>query len=127
MTIEVLINKETLMEGLQQKADELPEELKSLTATAAFAVDKEIKKERPAGPMPVITGNLQGSISIDNISDYEKRIYPDEGIAPYAIYVLKGIRGKGRVDEIDFMGEGFENAQPEIENAVEDFKSWLLG
>ena len=127
MTIEVLINKETLMEGLQQKADELPEELKSLTAAAAFAVDKEIKKERPDGPMPVITGNLQGSISIDNISDYEKRIYPDEGIAPYAIYVLKGIRGKGRVDEIDFMGEGFENAQPEIENAVEDFKSWLLG
>ncbi|MBR2558288.1 MAG: hypothetical protein IKE95_07995 [Methanobrevibacter sp.] len=127
MTIEVLINKETLMEGLQQKADELPEELKSLTAAAAFAVDKEIKKERPAGPMPVITGNLQGSISIDNISDYEKRIYPNEGIAPYAIYVLKGIRGKGRVDEIDFMGEGFENAQPEIENAVEDFKSWLLG
>ena len=127
MTIEVLINKETLMEGLQQKADELPEELKSLTAAAAFAVDKEIKKERPDGPMPVITSNLQGSISIDNISDYEKRIYPDEGIAPYAEYVLKGIRGKGRVDEIDFMGEGFENAQTEIENAVEDFKSWLLG
>lgn len=127
MTIEVLIKNEDLIQGLQSKADELPEQLKTLTATATFAVDREIKIERPAGPMPVITGNLQGSISIDNISDYEKRIYPDEGIAPYAEYVLKGIRGKGRVDPIDFMGEGFAKAEPEIESAVEDFKSWLLG
>ena len=127
MSLEVLIDNDTLLEGLQRKADELPEQLRELTNTVAFIVDEEIKKERPAGPMPVITGNLQGSISIDNVSDYIKRIYPDEGIAPYAEYVLRGIRGKAKVDEINFLGDGLRNAEPRVESEVNEFKSWLLG
>ena len=127
MSLEALIDEGTLVDGLQRKADELPDKLKELVNTATFAVDEEIKKEYPSGPMPVITGNLQGSISIDNVNDFVKRIYPDEGIAPYAYYVLKGIRGKAKVEERDFMGEGFTNAEPRIDDAVEDFKGWLLG
>ena len=127
MPMEVLIDDETLLTALQNKVDDLPEQLRNLTNTVAFAVDEEVKKERPGGPMPVITGNLQGSITIDNVSDYVKRIYPDEGIAPYAEYVLRGVRGKGRVDPIDFLGEGLANAQPRIDDAVDEFKSWLLG
>ena len=122
MSLEVLIDNDTLIAGLQRKADELPEQLRELTNTAAFAVDQHVKEE-----VPVITGNLQGSISIDNVSDYVKRIYPDEGIAPYAIYVLKGVRGKAEVDKNPFMDRGFEAAEPEIEAAVEEFKAWLLG
>ena len=122
MSMEALIDNETLLTGLQRKADELPEQLRELTNTAAFAVDQHVKEE-----VPVITGNLQGSISIDNVSDYVKRIYPDEGIAPYAIYVLKGVRGKAKVDKNPFMDRGFEAAKPEIDSAVDEFKAWLLG
>jgi hypothetical protein len=85
MSLEVLVDNETLIAGLQNKADRIPEELKNLVNTAAFAVDREVKEASP-----VITGNLQGATSIDNLSDYEKRIFVDEGIAPYAIYVIKG-------------------------------------
>ena len=122
MSLEVLVDNETLIAGLQSKANELPEQLRKLTNTAAFAVDRSVKEE-----VPVITGNLQGSISIDNVSDYVKRIYPDEGIAPYAIYVLIGVRGKGSVPANDFLGRGLEKAQPEIDSAVNEFKSWLIG
>ena len=122
MSLEVLVDNATLLEGLERKANELPEQLRELTNTAAFAVDQAVKEE-----VPVSTGNLQGSISIDNVSDYVKRIYPDEGIAPYAIYVLKGVRGKATVDKNPFMDRGFQRAEPEIQSAVDEFKSWLLG
>ena len=121
MSLEVLVDNDTLIQGLERKANELPEQLRELTNEAAFIVDAHVKLETP-----VQTGNLQGSISIDNVSDYVKRIYPDEGIAPYAIYVLMGVRGKARVDPNDFMGRGFEAAQDEIDSAIEEFKSWLL-
>ena len=121
--MDVLIDDATLINGLQNKADKLPEELKNLVNTVTFAVDREVKKEPN---MPVITGNLQGSISIDNLSDFEKRIFPDEGIAPYAIYVLRGVRGKGRVPARDFLAGGLENAQPDIDKAVNDFKQWIM-
>ena len=144
MSLEVLIDNDTLLQGLERKADELPEQLRELTNTVAFVVDKAVKEEAP-----VITGNLQGSISIDNVSDYVKRIYPDEGIAPYAEYVIRktppheiwakpgsalntpyGLFRKVNhpgSDANDFMGRGFMNAQGEIDSAVDEFKSWLLG
>ena len=62
MSLEVLIDNDTLLQGLERKADELPEQLRELTNTVAFVVDKAVKEEAP-----VITGNLQGSISIDNV------------------------------------------------------------
>ena len=126
MPIEVLVDNDTILQALQSKAEDLPEQLRNLTNTVAFAVDEEVKKERPSGPMPVITGNLQGSISIDNVSDYVKRIYPDEGIAPYAEYVIRGVRGKAEVEKMDFLTDGLANAQPRIDDALEEFKSWLL-
>ena len=143
--MEALIDDETLKSALQNKADRLPEELKMLVNTAAFAVDREVKLAAP-----VKTGNLQGATSIDNLSDYEKRIYVDEGIAPYAIFVIKGTRphmiypvnkkalywdGADHpvasvlhpgTDPNDYFQEGVENAQYDIDNAVEEFKSWIM-
>ena len=155
--MEALIDDETLKSALQYKADRLPEELKRLVNTAAFAVDEEVKKAAP-----VVTGNLQGATSIDNLSDYEKRIYVDEGIAPYAIYVIKGTKPhdiypkgigtfhagqqltKGAAlwwpgaehpvsvvhhpgtEANDYFATGVANAQPAIDSAVEEFKSWIM-
>ena len=145
MSMEVLIDDDTLLAGLQNKADRLPEELKMLVNTAAFAVDREVKLAAP-----VKTGNLQGATSIDNLSDYEKRIYVDEGIAPYAIYVIKGTRphdiypvnakalywpGADHPVKVvhhpgteanDYFSTGVENARPEIDSAINEFKSWIM-
>lgn len=145
MSLEVLVDNETLIAGLQNKADRIPEELKNLVNTAAFAVDREVKEASP-----VITGNLQGATSIDNLSDYEKRIFVDEGIAPYAIYVIKGTRphdiypvnakalywpGADHPVKVvhhpgteanDYFSTGVENARPEIDAAINDFKSWIM-
>ena len=145
MSLEVLVDSETLIAGLQSKADRIPEELKNLVNTAAFAVDREVKEVSP-----VITGNLQGATSIDNLSDYEKRIFVDEGIAPYAIYVIKGTRphdiypvnakalywpGADHPVKVvhhpgteanDYFTTGVENARPEIDAAINDFKSWIM-
>lgn len=155
--MEALIDDATLLAGLQNKADRLPEELKRLVNTAAFAVDEEVKKAAP-----VVTGNLQGATSIDNLSDFEKRIFVDEGIAPYAIYVIKGTKPhdiypkgigtfhagqqltKGAAlwwpgadhpvkvvhhpgtEANDYFATGVANAQPAIDSAVEEFKSWIM-
>lgn len=145
MSLEVLVDSETLIAGLQTKADRIPEELKNLVNTAAFAVDREIKEAAP-----VITGNLQGATSIDNLSDYEKRIFVDEGIAPYAIYVIKRTRphdiypvnakalywpGADHPVKVvhhpgteanDYFSTGVENARPEIDTAINEFKSWIM-
>lgn len=145
MSLEVLVDNETLIAGLQNKADRIPEELKNLVNTAAFAVDREVKEASP-----VITGNLQGATSIDNLSDYEKRIFVDEGIAPYAIYVIKGtqphdiypVNAKALywpgadhpvkvvhhpgTEANDYFTTGVENARPEIDTAINEFKSWIM-
>jgi hypothetical protein len=145
MSLEVLVDNETLIAGLQNKADRIPEELKNLVNTAAFAVDREVKEAAP-----VITGNLQGATSIDNLSDYEKRIFVDEGIAPYAIYVIKGtkphdiypVNAKALywpgaehpvkvvhhpgTEANDYFSTGVENARPAIDAAINDFKSWIM-
>ena len=145
MSLEVLVDNETLIAGLQNKADKIPEELKNLVNTAACAVDREVKEAAP-----VITGNLQGATSIDNLSDYEKRIFVDEGIAPYAIYVIKGTQphdiypvnanalfwpGADHPVKVvhhpgteanDYFSTGVENARPEIDTAINEFKSWIM-
>ena len=148
MSMEVLIDDEAFSNALQNKADKLPEELKNLVNTAAFAVDREVKLAAP-----VKTGNLQGATSIDNLSDYEKRIYVDEGIAPYALYVIKGtdpyvidiypVNAKALywpgadhpvkhvqvhhpgIKGNDYFQTGLDNAQSEIQSAIDDFKSWI--
>lgn len=144
MSLEALVDDTTFMNALQSKANDLPDKLQELVTTAAFAVDDGVKQEAP-----VVTGNLQGATSIDNISDYSKRIYVDEGIAPYALFVIKGTRpheikpvnrkalyweGASYPVKVvhhpgnkpnDYFEKGVNKAQPNVESAVEQFKSWL--
>ena len=144
MSLEALIDDTTFMNALQSKTDLLPSKLQELVTVSAFAVDREVK-----GESPVISGNLQGATSIDNISDYSKRIYVDEGIAPYALCVIKGTRPheikpvnrkalywEGAAYPVkvvhhpgnkanDYFARGVANAQSDIEDAVEQFKSWI--
>ena len=60
------------------------------------------------------TGNLQRNIRTDvrPIGKLERLItgYWDEGEADYGIYVIRGIRGKGKAKAgpIDFLGDGLQ-------------------
>ena len=151
--MEALIDDATFKEAFQRKADKLPEELKLLVTDVTFIVDETVKIDRKSGGvMPVITGNLQGSMSIDNLSDYSKRIYPDLGIAPYAEAVILGSKPHDIVitpknakalltpygfykkvvvhhpgtEGYDFLSAGVEKAQPAVDARLEEFKSWIM-
>ena len=58
------------------------------------------------------TGNLKRNIRTDvrPLSKTSRMItgYYDEGNADYGIFVIRGIRGKGRVAPIDFLGDGLK-------------------
>lgn len=58
------------------------------------------------------TGNLKRNIRTDvrPLSKTSRMItgYYDEGNADYGIFVIRGIRGKGRVTPIDFLGDGLK-------------------
>ena len=85
MSMEALIETETLVEHFNRKAEEIPDKLKSLVTEVAFIYQNNIMDEAP-----VITHNLQAATSIENIDDFTARVYPDEGTAPYAEYVILG-------------------------------------
>ena len=67
----------------------------------------------------------QGSIRVEDVDPLTRRVYPDEGQAPYAIYVLEGIRGKGRVEPNDFMGRGAEKGREMSKSYTDEFIRWL--
>lgn len=83
--MEALIETETLVEHFNRKAEEIPDKLKALVSEVAFIYQNNIMDEAP-----VITHNLQAATTIENIDDYTARVYPDEGTAPYAEFVILG-------------------------------------
>ena len=85
MGMEALIETETLLEHFNRKADEIPDRLKGLVSEVAFIYQNCIMDEAP-----VVTHNLQAATSIENIDDYTARVFPDEGTAPYAEWVILG-------------------------------------
>lgn len=85
MSMEALIETEILVEHFNRKAEEIPDKLKALVSEVAFIYQNNIMDEAP-----VITHNLQAATTIENIDDYTARVYPDEGTAPYAEFVILG-------------------------------------
>ena len=90
----------------QYVADSLEEK----TNEISLDLEKNIKAQLYEGH-GYDTGNLRRNIRVDSrvYKDYSIITgYYDEGNASYGIYVLRGIRGKGRVAPIDFLGDGLE-------------------
>ena len=148
MSMEALIETQTLIDNFNRKADEIPERLRNLVSEVAFIYQNAIMDEAP-----VITHNLQASTRIENIDDYTARIYPDEGTAPYAEYVILGtsphmifpknqealfwgefegkkpIMSKGHmvsgIAPNPYFDRGAENAKSEADIEVQNFIQWL--
>jgi len=120
MNMEALINTDVLAANLQRKHDEIPDRLNRLVHDVSNIYRNMVVLEAPR-----ITGNLKGSIRVEDIDNLSRRVFPDEGQAPYAIYVLKGVRGKARVEPNDFMGRGAEKGKVMSDGKVNEFLSWL--
>ena len=142
MPMDALIEADVIIENLTRRGDELPEKLQKLVTECSMIVQGSIQDEAP-----VITGNLQSSIRRENMGAF--RVFPDEGIAPYAYYVLKGIPPHeiwakpgsalntpyGLFAKVNhpgtegnpFFDRGIENAQGDIDAEVELFTAWLTG
>lgn len=120
MSMEALIDSSALLQNLESKKDELPGRLGKLVQDVSNIYRNAVVLEAPR-----ITGNLKSSIRVEDIDEFSRRVYPDEGQAPYAYYVLKGIRGKAKVDENDFMGRGAEQGKQMSESNIDEFLGWL--
>lgn len=73
---------------------------------------------------PYITHNLQSHIMVDDEGCFNRRIYPDEGQAPYGIYVI--LPGVSRdYPGNPFMDRGWANSQGDIDAEVERFAKWV--
>ena len=84
--------------------------LKEKTNEVALSLENNIKAQLYEGH-GYDTGNLRRNIRVDSRTSHNYSIitgYYDEGNADYGIYVIRGIRGKGRakVGPIDFLGDG---------------------
>ncbi len=149
MSVDVLIDDTDLIQKLYSKSEELPEKLSSLVSECAFIIQNNVMDEAP-----VITHNLQGSTKVENLDPFTSRIYPDEGQAPYAEFVINGTSPhliypreaqslywpglehplpKGRpvlhpgTAPNPYFERGFENAKYDIDAELENFKEWLCG
>ena len=84
--------------------------LEEFTHVLAGQLETDIKSQLYEGH-GYDTGNLRRNIKTDERIYKNYSIvtgYYDEGLADYGIYVLRGIRGKGKakVGPIDFLGDG---------------------
>ena len=84
MGLEVVI-PESLLNALQEKSQNIGNKLAILGDT----ISQDIR-DLAVVEAPHKTGNLQSSIRIENNGPFSYIIAPDEGIAPYALYVILG-------------------------------------
>ena len=151
MGMDALIEADVLIQNLSKRGNELPVKLQKLVTEVSMIVQGNVQDAAPInkGPDAHSRGTLKSSIRRENIGDFTARIFPDEGLAPYAEYVLAGtgphiIEGNpwlswpGASHPVrrvwhpgtypnPFMTFGFEASQDSIENEVELFRAWLTG
>lgn len=120
MTVEALIDASVLIEHLESKRQEIPSRLGELVQTVSNIYRNTVVLEAPR-----ITGNLKSSIRVEDVDPLTRRVYPDEGQAPYAEYVLRGVRGKATVEPNDFMGRGAEKGREMSKSYTDEFIRWL--
>lgn len=115
--IEVTIN-DTLLEALQSKGNEFTDKFTDLGNDIALTEQNAAKDEAP-----YITHTLERAISVMEVGPPSWTIAPDEGIAPYALFViLDGVNRK--YEGNDFMQRGYDKSQGDVESKIADFEEW---
>lgn len=118
-SIQVEIPSEVLLKVLNERSDETPDRLNTVANESGFIAQEESVIEAP-----YITHNLETSIQIGEDGPLTRIVYPDEGIAPYALFViLAGVKRR-------YAGNPFfDRAQPKTEARIQsepiaDFLQW---
>ncbi len=94
--MEVVINGDALLNALSTKASELPDRLEGLGFDVSDILVRNSQKESPHDfgtsisrqKNPKLTGNLAASIKPNDNGPLSYIIAPDEGVAPYALFVI---------------------------------------
>lgn len=115
--IEVTIN-DTLLEALQNNQSEFTDKFTDLGNDIALTEQNAAKDEAP-----YITHTLERSIKVVEVGPPSWTITPDEGVAPYALFViLEGV--KRRYEGNDFMQAGYDSAQADVDAKISEFEEW---
>ncbi len=117
MGIEIKVDSEALLSALQSRANELPDRLNQLGNEAANIVKRNAVDEAPRR-----TGNLKASIWPVSTGPMTWVIAPDEGVAPYALYVLLGTRFQ---TANPFLDRAERISRSEIDDEIALFEKWL--
>ena len=128
--IELEFEGNALLDQFQRKFDEVPDKLAEVINNSA-----EDGQGILMGNAPRDIGTLAGSHKIENRGLLERVIFPDEGIAPYALYVVLGHRtrlfrkshGQQRwVPPNNYIKDSMPEIKSKVESNLEDFKRWLV-
>ena len=144
LSMEALIDSETLIANMSRRANELPSKLQKLVTESSMITQGNIQDETP-----VRTGNAQSSIRRENLGLFQARVFADLGIAPYVEWLISGtdpheIWAKpgsalntpyGLFRKVNhpgtsanpFFDRGIENSKSDIDAEIESFTSWLTG
>lgn len=137
----VLVEAADLMEAMNRKAEETPQRLSDLVADVSERIRNNVVDEAPFK-----TGNLRNAQTVEDITEFSARVYPDLQAAFYAMFFLTGALvtptekkalhwedadGKHfaksvQFPHIDFYELGFKDSEAEIEEAINNFKQWII-
>ena len=148
LSMEALIDSETLIANMSRRGNELPNKLQKLVTESSMITQGNIQDEAP-----VITGNLQSSIRRENLGLFQARVFADESIAPYVVYVIGGtdpheivitpksaqalntpyglfkkvVVNHPGTSANPFFDRGIQNSKSDIDAEIELFTNWLTG
>lgn len=140
--IEIDVEYEALYSKLVQKRDEAPNRLANVVNNSALDGQGIVMSNAP-----IKKGNLRAATRVENRGLLERVIFPDQGVAPYALWVITGsdphvIKGnpwlswpgaKHPVKKVnhpgnkpnDYMKRSIPAIKSKIESNLEEFKQWL--
>lgn len=148
LSMEALIDSETLIANMSRRGNELPSKLQKLVTESSMITQGNIQDETP-----VRTGNAQSSIRRENLGLFQARVFADLGIAPYVEWLISGtdpytydiwakpgsalntpyglfkrvtINHPG-ISANPFFDIGIQNSKSDIDAEIESFTSWLTG
>ena len=148
LSMEALIDSETLIANMSRRGNELPSKLQKLVTESSMITQGNIQDEAP-----VKTANLQSSIRRENLGLFQARVFADESIAPYVVYVIGGtdpheivitpksaqaldtpygffkkvVVNHPGTDANPFFDRGIQNSERDIDAEIELFTNWLIG
>lgn len=115
--IEVTIN-DTLLNALQNKESEFVEKFTGLGNDIALTEQNAAKDESP-----YITHTLERSIKVVEVGPPSWTIAPDEGVAPYALFVILDGVNRNYTGN-DFMQRGYDSSQGDVDSKIAEFEEW---